>query len=117
MTRHAKAKPWRVVRQHHDHAETDVCAHRWEWVAELCAIRRESARRHASQIGIHYVARSAPRTDRHGLPQLSGEPLVAYREHPDRTDWETCVGSPAVLSQRRAVLQQAGFTVVGGDQR
>lgn len=59
MTGHAASKRWRVFRQHHNHAETETCAHHFGWVAELCAIRRESSRQHSSEVGVHYVARPA----------------------------------------------------------
>lgn len=61
IRRHLRGRPWRVVRQHHNHAEHEVCQHRWEWTAEWCAVRREASRQHWSEVGVHYTARPAER--------------------------------------------------------
>jgi hypothetical protein len=45
-------KAWRVVRQQSTSADIEVCRHRWEWTAELCAHRRQA--RHVS--GVFYTA-------------------------------------------------------------
>lgn len=49
--------PWRVVRQYVDMPEQRVCAHRWGWVADLCAYRRTA--RHRDEIGVFYTVRRA----------------------------------------------------------
>lgn len=46
--------PWLVVRQN-PRSEHVICQHRFEWVAEHCAIWKE--RRHPGQVGVHYTAR------------------------------------------------------------
>lgn len=51
-------RAYQVVRQYSHLPEHQVCAHRWGWVAELCARRRMSSRRHAAEIGVFYTARS-----------------------------------------------------------
>lgn len=52
-------KPWRVVRQYNHLADVEVHAHRWEWLAELCAYWRE--RGHPNEVGVHYTVRRAER--------------------------------------------------------
>lgn len=54
MTVHAKAKPWRVVRQTSNAADVEVSAHRFEWLAELAAHR---AARREQGTGVFYTAR------------------------------------------------------------
>ena len=49
--------PWRVVRQYNDLPEQEICAHRYEWGADLCAYRRTA--RHAHEIGAHFTVRRA----------------------------------------------------------
>lgn len=53
-----KPLAWRVFRQYNHLPEHPVCSHRWGWVAELCAARRASSRRHANEVGVFYVARN-----------------------------------------------------------
>lgn len=48
-------KPWRVVRQFNHRADQEVCAHRWEWAADVCAYRR--TRRHPNEVGVHHTVR------------------------------------------------------------
>jgi hypothetical protein len=49
---------YQVVRLYsHRDDETPYCTHRWEWVAALCAIRRE--RSHPDETGCHYTVRTA----------------------------------------------------------
>lgn len=52
-----QTQPWRVVRQYVHLPEHQVCGHRWEWVADLCAYRRTA--RHASECGVFYTVRRA----------------------------------------------------------
>lgn len=54
MTGHAKARPWRVVRQANPDPDREMCTHRWEWTAELCSHRR--ARRELGT-GVFFTAR------------------------------------------------------------
>jgi hypothetical protein len=51
---HSKPKPlpYRVVRQT-GKTDSDVCRHRWDWTAELCAHRR-ARREHEG--GVFYTA-------------------------------------------------------------
>lgn len=51
----AVKRPWEVVRQYSHRDDELVCAHRWEWLAELCARRRTF--RYATQTGVHFTAR------------------------------------------------------------
>jgi hypothetical protein len=53
----ARRPRWRVVRQYVDMLEQPVCAHRWGWVADLCAYRRTA--RHADEVGVFYTVRRA----------------------------------------------------------
>jgi hypothetical protein len=51
-------RPWRVVRQYNHLPESQqLCAHRWEWLADLCAYRRTA--RHAAEVGVFYTVRRA----------------------------------------------------------
>ena len=50
-------KPWHVVRQFNHKPDVEICAHRWEWLADLCAYRRTAG--HASEIGVFYTVRRA----------------------------------------------------------
>lgn len=55
-----KPVKYQVVRQSHhggEVVESDACRHRFGWVAQLCAHRRE--RQHAQETGIHYTVRRA----------------------------------------------------------
>lgn len=52
------AKPWRVLRQHPNLPDTEVCRHRWEWQADLCAYRK--TRSHPHTCGGHYTVRREP---------------------------------------------------------
>ena len=52
-----RSLPWRVLRQYNHLPEHQVCQHRWEWVADLCAYRR--ARGHANEVGVFYTVRRA----------------------------------------------------------
>jgi hypothetical protein len=54
VTTHTKTKPHRVYRQESNVPDAQVCAHRWDWTAELCAHR--FARRERGT-GVFYVAR------------------------------------------------------------
>jgi hypothetical protein len=47
---------WQVYLQSPRGTEYLTCTHRWGWVAELCARRRE---RHAAELAVRYVARRA----------------------------------------------------------
>lgn len=49
------ARPWWVFRQYNHLADLFVCAHRWEWAADLCAYRR--TRRYPNEVGVHFTVR------------------------------------------------------------
>jgi hypothetical protein len=53
----AATKPWRVFRQRPDLPDAEVSAHRWEWLAYLCACRRTAA--HCNWTGGFYTVRRA----------------------------------------------------------
>jgi hypothetical protein len=57
----APTGPWRVYRQVNHLPERPVCAHRWGWVAELCASRRTTGR--SAQPGVFFTARKAGRAE------------------------------------------------------
>lgn len=67
MTAHAKSLPWQVVRQYTGAADQPVCSHRWAWVADLCAYRRSSGRKHRWEVGVHFASRRASAVDRSGV--------------------------------------------------
>lgn len=54
------AKRWLVVRQFNHLPDAEVCQHRWEWTADMCAYRR--TRRHPNEVGAHYTVRRAEAT-------------------------------------------------------
>jgi hypothetical protein len=56
MTAHAKGRPWRVLQQQSWCDDVEVCSHRFEMLADLCAIHR-SYRANRSQIGVFYTVR------------------------------------------------------------
>lgn len=58
MTAHQIGKNWHVKRQT-SNSETFVCAHRFEWMAQMCASRRTLGRENRSAIGVFYTVRSA----------------------------------------------------------
>lgn len=57
MTGHQKNRPWRVVRQFNHADDVEVSAHRFEWLADLAAMRRSFAREHRDEVGVHYSVR------------------------------------------------------------
>ena len=57
MSSHAKSKPWRVVRQTSSTGDAAVSQHRFGWLAELAASRRERRdRSSATALGVFYTA-------------------------------------------------------------
>lgn len=58
MTVHQKNRPWRVVRQTSSGGDVEVCAHRWEWTADVCAIRRSNRE---PETGVFYASRPRER--------------------------------------------------------
>lgn len=50
-----RSQPWQVVRAYGSEPVRQVCGHRWEWVAELCAHRQLARQRH--MVGVHYYTR------------------------------------------------------------
>ena len=50
-------KPWKVVSQRSWLPDQDECAHRFEIIADLCAVRR--AARNARETGVFYTVRKA----------------------------------------------------------
>lgn len=55
MTGHQKNRPWRVVQQQSCSSDIEVCAHRWEWTAELHAGWRETSRGNRQEFGVFYT--------------------------------------------------------------
>lgn len=53
MTAHAKTRPWLVLQQQSFCDDIEVCSHRFELIADVCAIRRGNR----SASGLFYTVR------------------------------------------------------------
>ncbi len=56
MTAHAADRPWRVLQQQSHTDDVEVCSHRFELLADLCAVHR-SYRANRSLTGVFYTVR------------------------------------------------------------
>lgn len=69
--------PWRVLRQHSHLPDVEVCRHRWEWRAYLCAWSK--TRSHPHECGGYYsVRRELTRAER--MAELTERVLARFRE-------------------------------------
>jgi hypothetical protein len=55
VTAHAKDRPWRVMQQQSHTGDIEVCSHRFELIADICAVHRAKAGR--ALTGVFFTVR------------------------------------------------------------